>query len=180
VTAVSTPGGGDDAEGVLIRRLVPDEWAVYRDVRLAALSDAPEAFGSTLAREQAFAETEWRGRLGRHPQFVAFRGDAVVGTIGVIGLRERHKIADIVSMWVVTHERGRGVGDRLVRVAIETARAAGCVEVSLWVADGNGYAERLYARHGFVRTGAVLPIRDDEPDRLEFQMALMLSNRAPS
>jgi GNAT superfamily N-acetyltransferase len=171
--------GGDGAEGVRIRRLVPDEWAVYRDVRLAALSDAPEAFGSTLAREQGFAETEWRARLGRHPQFIAFRRDAVVGTIGLIGSHERQKVADIVSMWVVAHERGRGVGDRLVRVAIETAREAGCIEVSLWVAEGNGHAERLYTRHGFVRTGAVLPIRDDEPDRLEFQMALSpLSNHA--
>jgi ribosomal protein S18 acetylase RimI-like enzyme len=117
--------------------------------------------------------------LERRPQFVAAHADAAVGTIGLVWSDARREVAEIVSMWVAPHARGHGVGDRLVRAAIDSAREAGCSEVSLWVAEGNGYAERLYARHGFVRTGAVQPIRADEPDRLEFQMALSpLSNDA--
>ena len=47
-----------------IRRARPEEWPVYRQVRLTALAEAPYAFMSTLEREQGFGEDIWRQRLG--------------------------------------------------------------------------------------------------------------------
>jgi hypothetical protein len=41
----------------------------------------------------------------------------------------------------------------------------------LWVTDGNAGAERLYARHGFTRTGAAQDVR---PGHLEYEMARRL------
>jgi hypothetical protein len=45
-----------------VRRLRADEHALLRDLRLRALSDAPMAFGSTLAREEAFTPDVWQTR----------------------------------------------------------------------------------------------------------------------
>jgi hypothetical protein len=48
-----------DEASASIRRFDRDEWPTYRAVRLRALGDSPDAFGSTLAREEALTDAEW-------------------------------------------------------------------------------------------------------------------------
>ncbi|MFH8365284.1 GNAT family N-acetyltransferase [Streptomyces sp. NPDC018031] len=158
---------------ISVRPLAAEDWALYRTVRLAALTDTPEVFGSTLGREQAFTDDEWRRRLTRWNQFVAEDGAQVCGLIGVVpaaaAAAAAAGLAELVSMWVHPAARGRGVGDLLVRRALRFADEQGFPEVRLWVTVGNGHAERLYARHGFQRSGQVQPVREGE-DLLEFAM----------
>jgi len=45
-----------------IRRIRADEGLRLRAIRLHALADSPMAFGSTLAREEAYPETIWHER----------------------------------------------------------------------------------------------------------------------
>ncbi|MCZ0974279.1 GNAT family N-acetyltransferase [Streptomyces albulus] len=91
-----------------VRPLTVEDWALYRTVRLAALADAPEAFGSTWESEQAFTEDRWRERLARRNQFVAQDGDRTYGLIGIVPVEAGR--AELVSMWVHPDGRGRGVG----------------------------------------------------------------------
>ena len=49
--------------GMRLRRLGPEDWATWRDIRLMALGSDPEAFGSTLVLEQHFDEARWRERM---------------------------------------------------------------------------------------------------------------------
>ncbi len=91
-----------------------------------------------------------------------------VGTAG--GLRQGDA-AELTSIWVDPRHRGRGIGDDLVRTVVDWTGRQGCRVVRLWVSEGNEPAERLYARHGFVRTGEVQPIFAHEPRRREFAMA---------
>jgi hypothetical protein len=46
--------------------LTPDDWPLWRELRLRALTESPEAFGSRLADWQVEGDREerWRGRLG--------------------------------------------------------------------------------------------------------------------
>jgi ribosomal protein S18 acetylase RimI-like enzyme len=159
---------------ISVRRLDEDEWARYRGVRLAALAEAPWAFGSTLAREQAFTEELWRERLAARSTFVACDDDGAEprGLVGVIEADEPDT-AELVSMWVHPDARGSGAADALVRAALSHAAERGFGRVHLWVAEGNDRAERLYARHGFKRTGIVQPIREGE-EPMEFSMERVL------
>jgi len=46
-------------------RFAPHEWRIYRDLRLRALADSPDAFGSTFERERDRPDAEWADRLAR-------------------------------------------------------------------------------------------------------------------
>ena len=159
-----------------LRRLTAADWRIFRELRLEALAEAPYAFGSTLEAEQMLTETDWRKRLGNRVQFVAYLDGAPAGTVA--GIRsDDPAVAELVSMWVRPQARGRGVGSALVKVVLDWASQQGCSEVRLWVSEGNDSAERLYARHGFVRTGEKQPIRVDDPTRLELAMVLSTPTR---
>ncbi|KAB7833688.1 GNAT family N-acetyltransferase [Streptomyces mobaraensis] len=150
-----------------VRPLHPDEWRLYRSVRLAALADAPEAFGSTWAAEHAFTERKWRERLARRNTFLAERDDAPCGLTSVLLTDPR--AAELVSFWVAPTARGSGAADLLLDAALGHAAAHARTELRLWVAAGNDRAERFYRRRGFTRTGESQPVRPDEP-RLEYAM----------
>lgn len=157
------------ADDIGISRLEPDDWRTFREVRLAALRDAPYAFGSTAADEASLPPDRWRDRLTQRAQFAARLGDALAGTVGGI-TSDDGRAAELVSVWVAASARGRGIGDALVAAVVAWAAGEGVGEIQLWVSEGNVPAERLYARHGFHRTGAVQPVVADEPERLEFEM----------
>jgi len=157
-------------------RLAPTAWREYRVIRLAALAEAPFAFGSTLAEERRLRAADWRARLARRAQFVVrCRGEAV-GTVG--GVVDDG--AELVSLWVHPAWRGRGVADVLVRAVLDWARAEGYREVRLWVAADNAPAERLYGRLGFVRTGQVQPVTPNDPTRQEFALVRVLDTELSS
>jgi ribosomal protein S18 acetylase RimI-like enzyme len=137
-----------------VRQVEPDEWATVRRVRLAALTDAPEAFASTLERELGFEETTWRDRIATSPWFLAWRDGEPVGLVAVIteppgDSRRWH----LVSMWVSPQARGSGIADRLVTAVTAYVGAAGAAAVTLWVAAGNDRARGFYQRMGFRPTG---------------------------
>lgn len=151
-----------------IRRLQPDDWALYRDVRLAALRDAPFAFGSTVEGESAYAEPVWRERLRSRALFVALDAGCAVGLAAGVRDRERPDEALLISMWTAPAVRGQGIGETLVQSVLAWTAAEGISRISLEVTDGNDAAERLYRRCGFERTGQV---DRSEPDKPTFEMA---------
>ena len=150
-----------------VRLLTPGDWSIFREVRLAALLEAPYAFGSTYGREVEASEESWRARLVDRAQFVAELDGEVVGTAG--GVREDDVHAQLVSMWVAPRARGKGAGDRLMNAVDEWAREGGFEALLLWVTEGNPRAEALYMRWGYTRTGANKPVSHDS-SRMEYQM----------
>jgi GNAT superfamily N-acetyltransferase len=139
-------------------------------VRLAALKEAPYAFGSTYDRELKLDDADWRRRVTDRVRFVAEVDGAAAGTVSG-GDGDVTGSAAMTAMWVDPAYRRRGVGGLLVKTLLDWARAEGYGRMFLWVTEVNRAAERLYKRNGFERTGASQDVR---PGELEFEMSTSL------
>jgi ribosomal protein S18 acetylase RimI-like enzyme len=177
-----------------VRRLHPGEWAAVREIRLTALAQAPDAYASSLEREQGFAEQEWRRRLAETAYFGAWApgsAPALVGLVATFPEAEPEPAAPspgpaspdpaspaartwhLVAMWVSPEHRGQRIADRLVAAVCDLARARGAGQVALWVADSNPRAQAAYRRLGFAPSGErgiLHPGGPGQPDLWEARM----------
>jgi RimJ/RimL family protein N-acetyltransferase len=138
-----------------IRILTVDEAEEYRTLRLRALREEPEAFGSSWEEENArpLALTIARLQATGMTPFGGFDGAGrLVGMVRLSrhdGIKVQHK-ADIISMYVAPEARGRGLGRMLLAAAITHARATpGIEQLLLAVNAANTPARNLYLAMGF-------------------------------
>lgn len=133
------------------------EWMRVRDLRLRALADAPDAFGSTLEIERGYEEGRWRELIegwegSVNALFVAEEQGAWVGM--AVGSRQhREPDAHLYAMWVDPTWRARGVGARLVDEVLAWSASWGARSVILNVTETNRGAAAFYERMGFADTG---------------------------
>jgi ribosomal protein S18 acetylase RimI-like enzyme len=137
-----------------IRRLTPSDAGVFRSVRLEALQNAPEAFGSTFEKESAEPEQYFVDRLARNVVFGGFFDQSLVGVAGFYkqeGTKMNHK-GVLWGMYVKPEARGSGVAAALVEALLEHASKE-VEQVQLTVVVNNLRARRFYERMGFVEYG---------------------------
>ena len=137
-----------------IRRIRAHEWGALRSFRLRALADSPTAFGSTLAKEQAYSEEVWRERTfgaSTGCDRAAFVAEREGGWIGAVtGLANQFATASgvplLVAMFVAASVRRQGIGVALVDALTSWARDCGASQISLWVISNNDAGVALYQR----------------------------------
>jgi RimJ/RimL family protein N-acetyltransferase len=168
------------APGYTVRRIQPDDWPTLREVRLAALADAPLAFETTLSTASAYDDTEWQARAAlpaTSPDtatFLAF--DATGAGVGMM----RAEVGDdrqrvwLFSVWVAPEHRGGTVATILLDVVTAWARDhIGASELVLEVNERNERAAAFYRRCGFTDTGRARPYAND-PSLHEREMVMPL------
>ena len=145
-----------------VRVLTPDDWSLWRALRLASLTEAPGVFGSTLAQWSGSGDTErrWRDRLSSVALNLAIVADGDPIAMVSATTPDRSGEVELISLWVAPAWRGRNAGDEAVRQVVAWARDRHPGHpVVLSVKADNQHARRLYERHGFVDAG---PSRDDD------------------
>jgi ribosomal protein S18 acetylase RimI-like enzyme len=176
---------GDDPRmrGVSIRVLQPAEWRAYKDLRLRALADSPDAFSTLYADANAQPDEHWASRLlALSPVMdrllVVERDAALNGMVWGRILSSDETTAHVYQMWVAPELRGLGLGRMLLQRIIEWVTRHGVRSILLGVTYGNGPAYRLYESVGFRAFGELEPLRPNS--ELQAQtMRLDISSAAP-
>jgi len=154
-----------------VRRFAAHEWRAYRAPRLRALRDSPDAFGSTLAREEAFPDDEWVQRLAKgaaSPMDFPLIAEDDSRPVGLAWVRidpVNAAVAELYQVWDDPVYRRRGVGRLVIDSALGWARSSGVRQMLLSVALGPGSALEFYRRLGFVEVGAPEPLRSGSTAR---------------
>ena len=163
---------------LIVRSFHSHEWQLYRELRLAALREAPDAFGSTLEREAGFPEEQWTTRLTAgvaspiEQPLVAEDAGRAVGLCWVRIDPNDASMAALYQVWVHPDARRRGIGQRMLDSAMAWARETGARVMVLSVAIGRASAMDLYRRSGFVAVGVPIQIR---PDSAQLQQHMRCS-----
>jgi len=148
-----------------IRPFESHEWRTYKDLRLRALADSPDAFGSTLAAEQDSSDLDWSSRLASGagsgldlPLVAEVDGEPVGLAWGRID-RSDPGLAYLYQMWVAPDHRRLGAGQMLLDEVVAWAKAKNASYLDLGVTYRDSPAMRLYRRAGFEPLGQPEPLR---------------------
>ena len=136
------------------RALRPDEFEVWRVLRLEALRLFPNAFLTTVEEAEAMPIGMLKDRLSAGNTFAVF-DDAPLGIGALIPQRyamTAHR-ADIGAFYVTPHAQGSGAADRLMEALHSHASTKGCWQTELHVAESNSRARAFYIRHGYREMG---------------------------
>jgi len=139
---------------MLVRKLTEDDLEAVWTLRLRALRDNPEAFGSTYEETVARGKAWMLQRFGQGDETL-FLGAFEETLIGMVGLHREANIKDrhkglVFGMYVLPDRRHHGVGKALMQALIAQAKQlAGLEQLHLAVVTTNAPARHLYRSLGF-------------------------------
>ncbi|MGE0767318.1 MAG: N-acetyltransferase family protein [Hyphomicrobiaceae bacterium] len=139
---------------LVVRRFETGEAEPLRRLRLLALRDTPEAFGTGVEQDAARPLESWQQWIAANPPFGAFIAGEPRGLVGFIrqtAANLRHR-GSLTAMYVAPELRGSGVAASLVEAVLAHARTV-VEQVHLSVNADNDRARRFYLRMGFAEYG---------------------------
>jgi GNAT superfamily N-acetyltransferase len=122
-------------------------------IRLEALRDTPDAYGSSLDAALTFSEDRWRAMTAQQGYFLVERDGEVVGMAA--GGFNDHRPGEhwLYAMYVTPSARGGVVATRLVDAVVAWARSEGASALYLDVTTSLARARAFYQKTGFQLTG---------------------------
>ena len=162
--------------GFHVRPLRSSEFIQWRDLRLRALRESPDAFGSRYEDQVKWPLSRWRERaaaLAAGDNQIMFVAEAADGHLaGCAGAYVRPDgVPAVISMWTEPESRRHGVAKALLAALADWGRRRGACRLGLSVIRGNHPATQLYLSFGFHPTHVSVV---NEHGQIEDEMALDL------
>ncbi|WP_339548087.1 GNAT family N-acetyltransferase [Pseudomonas sp. RA_35y_Pfl2_P32] len=136
---------------MLIRLTHTHDWKLLKHTRLAALLDAPSAFGVSYQSAAQSSDEQWQERADSTSGttfWLALEDDRALGMIGA-ALSDQGRY-NLIGMWVDASARGSGIASQLVDAVKTRALEQSHGRVFLDVAPDNRRAANFYLKQGFV------------------------------
>lgn len=167
-------------DDVVVRPFSPDEWKLFRNLRLASLQESPDAFGSTHEAESAASDADWKSRLqgGIDSRLdlplVAMLDNLAVGLAwGRVSPKEA-RVVHLFQMWVDPKYRRTGAGRLLLQTTIDWSKALSISHMELSVTEHNDAAIALYLSFGFKQVGEPYAFQPPRGGLMQLIMRLSL------
>jgi GNAT superfamily N-acetyltransferase len=169
---------------VNIRRLKREEGLKYREIRLRALRDSPDAFGTTFTEAEA-KPPQWfidRAReLDEQPDrwgvlIACDDDDAFHGMLYAAVSSESPSTMEVFGMWTDPALRRQRIAASLIDAVVSWAKRLGLNRIELWVTEGNDAAIGFYNRVKFRDTGETDLLRPNRTTRIRKMVRDLIAN----
>jgi ribosomal protein S18 acetylase RimI-like enzyme len=141
---------------IAVRLITPEDYDVFRALRLESLRLLPDCFAADPMQEEAMPKEEWLSRLASASSFGGFIDGTLSGMV-VFSRPSRPKLAhtgDIGAMYVRASAQGTSLAGALMTALLKHAETV-VEQVQLTVNAENTRAIKFYQRHGFRQIGII-------------------------
>jgi len=151
------------------RRIKETDSFLFRELRLRALKDSPEAFMSSYESALSRSPASWREQVelssmgSMRTTLLAFDAGRAVGIVAAYQIESSPSVAEILQVWVDPNYRGRGIALTLFQDVIAWATSNGYLKLIATIHKENAEVVEFYERLGFdlnERETAQAPERD--------------------
>ncbi len=150
---------------ISIRRIQLHEGMLYKRIRLASLSDSPDAFSTTLADAARRSSDSWNEQANSSAIGVdrvvvlAYYDNESIGVGALYRDDQDQEAGELIQFWVDPSHRGGIVAGKLIAWILSWAKEHEFARLFAWVNTENARAIRFYRKHGFALTNETQPFR---------------------
>ena len=133
-----------------IRLLTQNDWAIWKALRLEALQDSPESFGSSFEEESKRSYINFQEDLHKNDIFGVFIHGNLVASTGFYPMRlnkKKHR-GFIFAVYTKPEHRKKGIANRLIEHVIIHAKSR-VIQLDLTCSTNNTAAIKMYQKNGF-------------------------------
>ena len=140
---------------ITIRRIRIGETDLFKQVRLAALRDAPYAFGTTYDLALQRSAEIWRERAESTAHgsdgatFFAFSDNAPIGMAALFRTKDQADAGELMQVWVAAEYRGTSTAWDLMDAVFKWAGENNFRTIIAGVTKVNARARNFYIKYGF-------------------------------
>ena len=123
------------------------DWQKFKDFRIRAVSESPQAFGDTLEKINGYSNSYWINGIKNNKVFVIDDDSKYVS--GVVFVQDDDGVWSIKSLWTEPVYRGKGLAMKLLQHVLDVAKNIGVDAIKLGVNAKQTDAIKLYETLGF-------------------------------